>query len=464
MNENIVCRELSKLTLGDERLNRRARKIVGSLSEDPQKSFAQAFSSEAHREAFYRFVRNPNVEWSEVFKSHLLSSIERGCQQEELLVLHDTTSFEFGPSTREDLGWVSYQGENFNSQGFFGHFALAVQSAQDRLPVGIVGFEPYRRLEPPRRKRKSRLDNTRESTRWGRMVKAVEEKLSQKTTAIHVMDREGDNYELLSQLYEEGSHFVIRLSHDRKLKSVDGCISDALNETPWICHREVKLSTRKKEKGDHRQKRFPERKKRIAKLGFRAASVEIKRSDKAPASMNRSLELNVVHAYEIDPKEGETPVDWKLFTTEPIKTEEDILKIVDIYRARWLIEEYFKALKTGCSYEKRQLESYQTLLNALALLIPIAWQLLLLRHLSRTYEKHLAQEYFTKSELFILSRKADYKMPDTPTIRDAFLAVAALGGHIKNNGDPGWLVLMRGFDKLLTLEIGYHLATERCDQ
>lgn len=58
-------------------------------------------------------------------------------------------------------------------------------------------------------------------------------------------------------------------------------------------------------------------------------------------------------------------------------------RVVDIYRMRWLIEEYFKALKTGCAIEKRQLESKHALVNALAVLIPIAWRLLRLRALAR---------------------------------------------------------------------------------
>ena len=36
-------------------------------------------------------------------------------------------------------------------------------------------------------------------------------------------------------------------------------------------------------------------------------------------------------------------------TTEPIDTVEQVLRIVDWYRARWVIEEFFKALKTGCA-------------------------------------------------------------------------------------------------------------------
>jgi hypothetical protein len=46
------------------------------------------------------------------------------------------------------------------------------------------------------------------------------------------------------------------------------------------------------------------------------------------------------------------------------------------------------------------------------------------------------------------------------TIREAMLAIAALGGHIKNNGDPGWAVLGRGYEDLLLLERGAALALE----
>ena len=40
------------------------------------------------------------------------------------------------------------------------------------------------------------------------------------------------------------------------------------------------------------------------------------------------------------------------------------------------------------------------------------------------------------------------------------LGIAALGGHIKNNGDPGWLVLGRGFARFLEAEEGWALARD----
>jgi len=46
-----------------------------------------------------------------------------------------------------------------------------------------------------------------------------------------------------------------------------------------------------------------------------------------------------------------------------------------------------------------------------------------------------------------------------PTGRDALLAVVKLGGHIRNNGEPGWLVLGRGYDERLTREVGFRLAS-----
>ncbi len=39
-----------------------------------------------------------------------------------------------------------------------------------------------------------------------------------------------------------------------------------------------------------------------------------------------------------------------------------------------------------------------------------------------------------------------------------------LRGHLRSNGDPGWLVLGRGYHQLLLREIGFQLGQERCDQ
>ena len=45
-----------------------------------------------------------------------------------------------------------------------------------------------------------------------------------------------------------------------------------------------------------------------------------------------------------------------------------------------------------------------------------------------------------------------------PTAQDILYAVAALAGHIKYKGPPGWLLLRTGFHELLVLERGWIAA------
>jgi hypothetical protein len=63
----------------------------------------------------------------------------------------------------------------------------------------------------------------------------------------------------------------------------------------------------------------------------------------------------------------------------------------------------------------------------------------------------------------MLQRHPDVKLGKVPSINQAMLAIAKLGGHIKNNGEPGWAVLGRGYEDLLLLERGAALALG-CDQ
>ena len=176
--------------------------------------------------------------------------------------------------------------------------------------------------------------------------------------------------------------------------------------------------------------------------------------------MPPSLKVNVVTVTERGCPDGVEPVSWFLVTTEPIKTRAQIEFIVDAYRTRWVVEEFFKALKTGCQFERRQLETAHSLLNALAILAPVAWRLLLLRHLARAKPKAPASAALTEKQLEVLRAVARKPLPPRANARDAMLAVAALGGHLKSNGDPGWLVIGRGLHDLLLLELGWRAREE----
>jgi hypothetical protein len=275
------------------------------------------------------------------------------------------------------------------------------------------------------------------------------------------MDREGDAYPLLAQMVDDGDRMVVRLAQDRLVTTDEATeITEKLREVVAraedVVEMQVPISARKAPKCPGSAKTYKPREKRVAKLAFSATSLHIMRPANRPEKgLPESLAVNVVRVHEIDPPENEDPIEWLLVTTESIATREDVVAIVNHYRARWLVEEFFKALKTGCALEARQLESREALLRILAIFLPIAWQLLLLRHVSRTMPDAPATVVLTETQVNVLAACGTIALSTAPTVREALLAVARLGGHIENNGNPGWLTLARGMAKLRNYVIGW---------
>jgi len=269
-------------------------------------------------------------------------------------------------------------------------------------------------------------------------------------------------------LTNAGARFVVRVCRDRCLVEGDGgknMMFAAADRAPVVVARSVPLARRRGRTFAPDRKIHPPRTERTAKLSIRAAShVLIRRPDRQVLdNCPASIVLNVVTVEEKSPPHGAAPVSWRLVTTDPVDTPAQVEAIVDAYRARWTIEEYFKALKTGCAFEKRQLESFRTLVNALAVFLVIAWRILLLRSVARDNANAPASDALTERQVLVLQQLARMReapvphieMPRSPKAQHALAAVARLGGHIKNNGPPGWQVLGRGYASLLLIELGW---------
>lgn len=452
--------EFGDADLGDQRLNRRLGKLADSISDRPGESFPKAFD-DAELEAAYRFFGNDQVTPEAILAPHFRQSARRAAALPRVIVVHDTTAFEFGgQSKRAGLGHLIKP----SAQGFFGHFSLALDADGSRRPLGLLALETVFRLKKRiGHKQWTKDKRLGESARWARAVDAAEEHLAGRVSAIHVADREGDQYALLSSLVEAGRAFVIRSFQDRRLAGEDQArLRSVAAAAKFTVRREVPLSPRAHIKGP-KGERHPARRHRLAKLSFAAVSVALPRTLDAPKSAPATVPLNVIHVLERNPPTGQPPVEWFLLTSLPTHDDAAILFAVDCYRARWTIEEYFKALKTGCQFERRQLESAHSLLNALAILAPVAWRLLLLRHLARGEPTAPASTALTAKQLEVLRAVSKKPLRAHPNARDAMLAVAALGGHLKSNGDPGWLVVGRGMHDLLLLELGWR-AREQAEK
>lgn len=453
-----ISEEFSRVKLGDRRLDRRLKKIVDAVGSQPGEGFPDILGSRGELEAMYRFVSNDRVNIGKLLQPHFESTAKRLVESGEGIIIHDTSTFCFsGGSRREGLCRITN-----DKQGFFGHFALAVSGGEVSHPLGVIGLKTFIRTGDKGRRVSQQIvnDPNRESLRWLQLVKESEERIGGQVRPIHVMDRQADFYELLGLLDKNQYRFVIRMSHDRKLAGTEEFrkIYQKLEATEYVCEREVPLSKRKKSKALGNLRANPPRNYRLAQLAFSATAVEVLGPTYLHGTYGKSLKLNVVHVRELNVPADCEPVDWKIISQEPIKTSDQILQIVDTYRKRWVIEEYFKALKTGCAYESRQLESDGTLLNALGIFIPIAWRVLLLRSVARDCPDSPAIAALDETKIQVLKACSKIPVPESLTAKDALLAVAAMGGHIKNNGSPGWQVLWRGYKKLLLLEQGWLAA------
>jgi len=465
-----VAEEFEGLELGDARLNQRAVKIVNRVAAEPGKSFPRATSDDSELEALYRFLNNDRVKPEAVLAGHYEATAERAVTAGQVLVIHDTTGFSFGGETRrKGLGRMKTASAR-GTQGFYWHAAL-VASAHAGVPLGVIGMTSVFRTAPPVEYpdlHSKRFGRAREFQRWSTLIKQSSTRLAD-CQAIHVMDREADAYVLFCQLTQKGADFVIRSKDDRALdvpwgdKKQPRLLHDAIERGRYVTSREVALSTKRSDRMA-RLRKAPGRMMRLAQLDIVVAHVSVRHptytagKSRRGSTLPRAVALNVVHVYEANAPRGQQPVNWLLLTTLPINTVEQAEFVVDCYRRRWLIEEYFKAMKTGCAFEKRQLESKHALLNALALFAPIAWRLLSLRNLGREAPDTPASFSISPRQLKILRARAKVPLSQKPTIREAMLAVAAEGGHIKNNGDPGWIVLGRGYEKLLHMELGFAVA------
>ena len=153
-------------------------------------------------------------------------------------------------------------------------------------------------------------------------------------------------------------------------------------------------------------------------------------------------------------------LEWLLLTNTPVADFAQILSCARQYASRWLIEDFHKALKTSLRVEKLQLQTAPHLFAALALLRVMALALVDLREKSGL-EPDLPTEVAGLETTHLRVLRQHSRRP-VQTVRDVFLALAALGGHLGRTGDgpPGWQTRWLGFRRLRLLVEGVRLAAQ----
>jgi len=440
--EKMLRDEFKRIELGDKRLETRCQELAEDLAMDPGRSIPEACSEPAAIKGAYRFFANEAVGREDVLRPHYECTQER-CRaaQQDIVMIQDTTYLSYAHHEEVDeLGPIGHRPE---AQGLLVHSALAV-SVDNNETLGLMYQKVWvRQAAPMGESRWQRRHRHRESQCWTETLGAI--RRAEMRRVIHIGDRGEDIYEVLQDLTDHQERFVIRGSWNRCLVDEPEHLFEAVRQTMPLGKLGVDLPARAGQKA------------RGALLTIRACRLRVK----APRMMGRtiaSLEVNVVEALEEHPPGGQKALHWRLLTSEAIDTLEACIGVVRLYNRRWKIEEFHKALKTGCQVEERRLETRHGLEIFLSIADVISTFLLRMRDVARDGSSS-ATPFLTISQVALLR----YKFPHlkrNPSVQDALRAVAQLGGFMgrKRDGHPGWITLWRGMRRLIDMDLGFHMA------
>jgi hypothetical protein len=154
------------------------------------------------------------------------------------------------------------------------------------------------------------------------------------------------------------------------------------------------------------------------------------------------VDRQVVHMHEIKARitaiQAGSVAEWRLLTSLPIETQQDIERVLDYDQARWTIEVFFRVLKSGCRVEELQLETTDRLKTCLAFCQIIAWFTLRVTHLNRELPDPPCSAVFTDSEWEPGWRVTTGKQPppSPPPLTDFVPRLASLGGYNNRKTEP----------------------------
>lgn len=354
--------EFLGLNLGDKRLNKRLGIIMNYRMRKPNSSIPESFGSLDKMKGAYRFFSNEKAKPELIQKSHKDSTITRLKGNRIILSVQDTTDIAY--SSHKETKGLGYINDSENARGYHYHPTLAV--TVEGTPLGILDSQVWVRetLDKSKTKqekfkeRKNTPIENKESYKWLKSYRTLCEIESNNHADFHlvsVCDREADIFELFNEhaiiTNEYKPDLIVRARSDRNISDGDEKhLYDELNNIEEYAEYTILVP---------RKKNSPARE---ATLQVKFKEVNI---DPPNNLLNRSsyskIKMYAVTTNEVNPPKDVEPVHWFILTTIPVLNFDDAFEIIEWYRQRWVIEIYFKTLKSGCNIEDYQLQTFERL-------------------------------------------------------------------------------------------------------
>ena len=448
--------------LGDARRTKRLVTVAEKIAAHPSASFPNQMDTWGDLKAVYRLLDADDVTFTAVATPHWQHT--RAQAKRRTLVICDTTELDFGCKRRIKGAGPTGNG---SGRGLLLHNALMVDAATKSI-LGVAGQAIHYRPEEPKSKKKETrtesLARKRESDLWGQVIDNVGVP-GDDVEYVYVCDRGADNFEVLVHLQQQKSQWIIRARVlSRLVRTMD---DQSMPLSEFMDHMDLRGTYEL-----HLRAR-PDQPARIAKIEVSSGRVLMPlpkhKSPWLKAQAPQPIAMNVVRVREVDAPEGVEPIEWVLYTTLPCETFDQVWTVIEYYEARWLVEEFHKALKSGTSVKKRQLKDMARLEPMVAMMSVVAVRLLQLKTLANSEPQRPARTVVPPLWLRMLkaARKNLHRVHDL-TIYEFYREVAKLGGFLgrKSDGEPGWITIWRGWEKLNTLvkgaELGRQFSGQEC--
>jgi IS4 transposase len=408
---------------------------------------------------FRRFLHNSSVTTEEMVCQAVTGTASRVAGR-DIVVAQDTSELVLGGRRARSNGFGPV-GKGGALGGLLLHAALALEAGSGAV-LGLADAKIWNRDKGEVAHRRSRATEDKESQRWIDTTRHVGERLASARSITCVSDRESDIYEHFAAR-PSNVHLIVRACQDRLIAAeameTSALLFGFIDGIPEQGRFSVKIPA------------APGRKARVAELAVRFTPVVLRRPLHGARTLPATVNLTVVDVRETSaPADGSPPVHWRLLTTHDVNNVAAARRIVDLYRLRWTIEEYFRTLKTaGFEIEDADLSDPRAMMNLVAAASIAAVTVMQLvkgrdgadqRSLTDAFEpddQRILDAICEKLEGKTIRQKNPHPKG---TLAFASWVIARLGGWTAYYGKPGPKVMRLGFEAFQRIKFGVTLGLQ----
>jgi len=375
----------------------------------------------------------------------------------EIIVVQDTSELILGGRRAKANGYGPV-GKGGGTRGLLLHAALALDADNDAL-LGLVDAQVWNRDKGKVTPRRSRAMADKESQRWLSVTAQASAALSAARSITMISDRESDIYEHFAQR-PVNVELLVRSNWNRKINLPSGASTQLftfVDALPEAARFSVTIPA------------APGRKERTAVLALRFSPVRLCKPHPSPApDLPDTIRLTMVDVREVSSGHDGKPIHWRLLTTHVVTSSKKARRIVDLYRKRWTIEEFFRTLKTaGFDIEEADIGEPEVMMKFVAAVAVATVTIMqLVRARDGTTNEQLADAFDPddKPVLEALSTQlegaTDKQKNPHPNGTLAFAAwvIARLGGWTAYYGKPGPKVMRIGLEDFRRIKYGTTLT------